>query len=84
MFIKTMASFFYITDILKKKKPSMLILSKHLQYKYTQNSRTINKTTINLFFCTFDTIDIEKFHLQYGMCSKLELYIWNYKIHCTA
>lgn len=32
-----------------QKKPACVLLSKHLQYKYTRNSKTINKLTINLF-----------------------------------
>lgn len=57
-----------------QKKPACVLLSKHLQYKYTRNSKTINKLTINLF-AHLHTIDIEKFHLQYSICFKLELYI---------
>lgn len=44
-------------------------------YKYTHNSETINKLTINLFAHLTHTVDIEKFNLQYNICLKLELYI---------
>lgn len=37
------------------------------------------KETNSKPFCTFDTIDIEKFHLHFSVCFKLELSIWNYR-----
>ncbi len=45
-------------------------------YKYTRNSETINKTDNKPFFAHLThTVDIEKFHLQYNICVKLEFYI---------